>query len=165
MYIKHAMVVLLIIYCDPIHELNKSWPILIKLNESWPNVTQWFRTPEEPNIENSNSERCDIAGLSDSSTVSFLSSFLPSIGRQARSFRCDENTDDHREGHLRRAFNAIPDDGPPVKQRRWIQRVLYSIMLEIGNCGDFLAYHPLAGRPSNLGPQPATSQMLKAAKR
>jgi hypothetical protein len=63
LYAKHAMIVLLIRQCDPVHEKNKSRPILIKFNESWPNVAQWFRTSEEPKIENSNSERCDIAGL------------------------------------------------------------------------------------------------------
>jgi hypothetical protein len=35
----------------------------MKLNESWPNVTQLFRIPEEHKINNSNSEQCDIAGL------------------------------------------------------------------------------------------------------
>jgi hypothetical protein len=43
--------------------LNKSWSTLNKLNKRWPIVTQSFRTPEQPKIENSNSERCDIAGL------------------------------------------------------------------------------------------------------
>jgi hypothetical protein len=63
LYVKHAMLMLIIIKCDSVHETNKSRPILIKFNESWPNVAQWFRTQEEPKIENSNSERCDIAGL------------------------------------------------------------------------------------------------------
>jgi hypothetical protein len=36
---------------------------LTNLNKRWSNVTQLFRTPEQPKIENSNSERCDIAGL------------------------------------------------------------------------------------------------------
>jgi hypothetical protein len=63
MYNKHASHILQIIYCDLVHKLYNSWPILTELNESWPNVTQWLRTPEEPNIKNSNSERCDIAGL------------------------------------------------------------------------------------------------------
>jgi ABC-type protease/lipase transport system fused ATPase/permease subunit len=60
MYIKHASHILLVRYCDPVHKLYESWPILTKLNESWPNVTQLLRTQEEPKIENSHSERCDI---------------------------------------------------------------------------------------------------------